>query len=77
MFPPVSDWSLNWWEGIKDDNKAIQLLEELHAKGADWFGIINNQKNKIWKDNPKLVNYIEQTFERYQENPKYVIYRIP
>jgi Dolichyl-phosphate-mannose-protein mannosyltransferase len=77
VFPPLTNWSLNWWDGIKDDREAIRLLEELRAKGADWFGIVNDQKNKIWQDNPKLVEYIERTFELSKASPEYIIYQIP
>jgi 4-amino-4-deoxy-L-arabinose transferase-like glycosyltransferase len=78
VFPPANTWSkLDWGDGIKDDTEAIRLLEELRTQGADWLGIVNDQKNKIWKDNPKLVEYIEQRFELYQESPDWIIYRIP
>ncbi len=61
---------------LLDDSEAIRLLEELSIKGANWFGIVNEQKNPLSKDNPKLVEYMERAFERYQESPEFVIYRI-
>jgi len=60
-----------------DDNEAIRLLKELSIKGANWFGIVHKQQKRLSKDNPKLVEYIERTFERYEESPEFVIYRIP
>jgi hypothetical protein len=79
VFPPVTNWSplLNtWWDGIKNDREAIQLLEELREQGAGWLGIVKDKKDKIWKENPKLVEYIARTFELYQESPDWIIYRI-
>jgi 4-amino-4-deoxy-L-arabinose transferase-like glycosyltransferase len=80
VFPPASTWSTlsdAWWSGIPDDGEAIQMLQELHAQGADWLGITNYEKMKIWKENPKLAAYIQRTFALYQESPAYIIYRIP
>lgn len=77
VFPPALP-GIKWWnsDDLNDNSKAIRLLEELRAKGADWLGIVNHQKIKLWQNNPKLVEYIEQTFELHQENPEWVIYRI-
>ncbi|HEY9649413.1 MAG TPA: hypothetical protein V6C95_02035 [Coleofasciculaceae cyanobacterium] len=74
VFPPVTT---NWWEGIQDDEEAIRLLKELRTKGAQWFGVVNSQKENIWRENPKFAKYIEQTFEPIQNNTAYIIYRIP
>jgi hypothetical protein len=75
-FPPAYTWSSLKSMSLLDDSVAIRLLEELEIKGANWFGIVNEQKNRLRKDNPKLVEYIERAFERYQESPEFVIYRI-
>ncbi|MBH8566030.1 glycosyltransferase family 39 protein [Nostoc sp. CENA67] len=93
VFPPATTWSkLDWWNGIRDDSEAIRLLKELQTKEAKWFGIVKNQKDKIWKENPKLAEYIEQKFSpistpllkckhckniAFQDSPDYIIYRIP
>ena len=76
MFPPAYTWStigLN----LKDELVSIRLLDELLLKGANWFGIVDKQRNQLQKDNPKFIDYVERTFERYQEKPGFVIYRIP
>lgn len=76
VFPPA--WlGVGWWQQkIEDDNKAIRLFEELRVQGADWLGIVNEQKNKLWKNNYKLVKYIEHTCELHQESSEWVIYHI-
>ncbi len=76
MFPPAYTWSSLKSMSLLDDSEAIRLLEELKIKGAKWFGIVNEEKNRFKKDNPKLVEYMERVFERYQESPEFVIYRI-
>lgn len=75
MFPPAYTWSSLALSGM-DDSEAIRLFEELSIKGANWFGIVNEQKKQLSKDNPKLIKYMERTFERYQESREFVIYRI-
>lgn len=77
VFPPA--WKgVVWWadDDMKNNSKTIRLLEELRAKGADWLGIVNDQKIQLSKDNPKFFKYIERTFEVNQESPDYIIYRI-
>ena len=77
VFPPALPgikWSTS--DDLNNNSKAIRLLKELRAKGADWLGIVNQRKIKLWQDNPKLAEYIEQTFELHQESPEWVIYRI-
>lgn len=75
-FPPVYAWSS--LRSLKmDDDAAIRRSQELSDKGATWFGMVNRQKNELLKDNPKFIKYVQRTFERYQENPKFTIYRIP
>jgi hypothetical protein len=77
VFPPA--WKgVVWWadDDIKNNPKTIRLLEELRNKGADWLGIVNEQKIQLSKDNPKFFKYIEQSCELNQETPDYIIYRI-
>lgn len=77
VFPPANTWStLDWWEGIKDDTEAIQILEELQAKGAEWLGISGEQKQKIWKNNPKLAQYIDKNYKITKGKSEFVIYRM-
>lgn len=94
VFPPATIGSKFKWrdDGIQDDIEAIRLLEELQTQGAKWLGIVNDQKEKIWKENPKFVEYIEHKFSPVsipllkckncktlgsQDSPDYIIYRIP
>lgn len=76
-FPPAYTGSTLDWSKEINDKEAIELLKELVNKGADWLGIVEDQKSKLWKENPQLVKYLEQTFERYQETPEFVLYRLP
>jgi hypothetical protein len=75
-FPP--SWpEVGWWgDIIPDDKEAIRLFEKLRDRGADWFGIANIRKQKLWKNNPKFAKYIESTCELKQANPDWAIYRI-
>jgi Dolichyl-phosphate-mannose-protein mannosyltransferase len=77
IFPPA--WSnIPWWDDLpKGEDKAlIANLDQLRAQGADWLGIVNEQKNKIWQSNPIFVEYIQRTCELKQESPDWLIYRI-
>jgi len=73
VFPPVYAWVTFY---AMDDYEAIQLLEELSAKGADWFGILNEQRDQLLKDKPKLIEYLESKFERSYESTGFAIYNI-
>lgn len=75
-FPPP--WpEVGWWGStIQDDQEAIRLFEELRTQGADWFGIVNSRKNKLWENNPKFMEHIERTCKLQQESSNWVIYRI-
>ncbi|GET35673.1 glycosyltransferase family 39 protein [Microseira wollei] len=66
------------WANVGDiDGKPpISQLDRYRAKGADWLAIINEQKNKIWKNNPLFVAHIKRTCELKQESVDGVIYRI-
>jgi len=75
-FPPL--WpEVGWWdEMIEDNNEAIRLFEKLRTQGADWLGIVNSRRNKLWESNSKFMRHIERTCELKQETPEYAIYRI-
>lgn len=75
VFPPPEPEKA-WGQLPEDDHEAIQLFEELRAQGADWLGIVNEQKDDIWNNHPLLTKHIERTCELKQESPEYVIYRI-
>jgi hypothetical protein len=78
VFPPAETWaSFNWSDGITDEREAIRLLEELRNQGADWFGVVENQKVRMRKNNPQLTEYLARTFELDSETPDWTIYRIP
>jgi len=66
-----------WWDDdLKDENKAVRFLEELRNEGADWLGIVGEQRIKLLEDNPTLMEHIERTCELGKESPEWVIYRI-
>jgi 4-amino-4-deoxy-L-arabinose transferase-like glycosyltransferase len=71
VFPPVYAWSSLF--NLEDD-EGIRLLAELTSKGANWFGIVNQQQ--FASIHPKLSAYINRNLERYQVAPEFVIYRI-
>ncbi|MEQ9232884.1 glycosyltransferase family 39 protein [Coleofasciculus sp. E2-BRE-01] len=75
VFPPAYTWSSLSWSEL-DDEDAILLLKELSDKGATWLGIVNKQKNQLSKEKPKLIEYMERTFEVYQKSPRFMIYHI-
>lgn len=62
--------------GEIDGKPPISQLEQYRAKGADWLAIVNEQKNKIWKNNPLFVTHIKRTCKLKQESSDGVIYRI-
>jgi Dolichyl-phosphate-mannose-protein mannosyltransferase len=77
IFPPA--WSnIPWWDDLPkgEDKGLIADLNQLRSQGADWLGIVNQQKNKIWQSNPIFMQYIQRTCELKQESPDWLIYRI-
>ncbi|MBW4650316.1 MAG: glycosyltransferase family 39 protein [Kastovskya adunca ATA6-11-RM4] len=75
VFPPVIE------DGVlpqfpEDDNEAIQMFEEMRAKGADWLGIVEERKKDFWTDHLTLVEHIKRTCEFKAKTPEWVIYRI-
>jgi 4-amino-4-deoxy-L-arabinose transferase-like glycosyltransferase len=75
VFPP-SQKDQSWAELSEDDNQSIQLFKNLRDQGAEWFGIVNNQKQKLQQKHPQFIGYIERTCQRQQESAEFVIYRI-
>lgn len=75
IFPPV--WSdAEWWDDIKNDEAAIASLNELEKQDVQWLGIVAQQKQKIWQNNPKLAQHIDRFWKVYQSSPAWTIYRI-
>ena len=78
VFPPAETWyRFNWSDGITDEREAIRLLEALRSNGADWFGVVENQKVRILRNNPQLAEYLTRTFKLDRQTPDWTIYRIP
>jgi len=74
VFPPV--WpGANPWEDIADEAAAIQLFERLRFEGAQWFGIVAEQRRKYREKTPRLLKHIEDTTELGAENRDWTIYR--
>ncbi|MEH1827677.1 MAG: glycosyltransferase family 39 protein [Nostoc sp.] len=76
VFPPAWPGVVWWSEIVIKDNEAIGLFQKLRAKGADWFGIVNEHKNELWEKNPKFIEYLERTCKLEQETSEFLIYRI-
>jgi len=77
VFPPASTWEeipREWDDAIQNRN-AIRWLHDLRKKGARWIGIVRHQKDKIWRLNPDLADYIQREFELHAEHPEYLVYR--
>jgi hypothetical protein len=75
VFPPA--WpDVDWWEDIVDEPAAIQLFDRLRSEGAQWFGIVAEQKTKLRKTTPRLLAHIEGATELVSEDRDWAIYRI-
>jgi hypothetical protein len=77
-FPPAFAWgeiTQDWEESIKGE-RAIRWLRVLQARGARWVGIVVHQKDRIWRLNPDLADYIQREFELREEHPEYLLYRV-
>ncbi len=78
VFPPAYTWrdiTRDWDDAIKTE-QAIRWLQDLRTKGARWVGIERHQKERIWRLNPNLADYIQREFELREEHPEYLIYRV-
>lgn len=76
VFPPAAS-KIDWSQLPEDDNQAIRLLEELRAKGADWFGIVDEHKKELRKKYPKFMEHLDRTCNLEKESSEFLIYRIP
>jgi len=76
VFPPA--WpGINWGADIVDEPAAIQLFDRLRFDGAQWFGIVAEQRAKFREATPRLLAHIESTTELVDEDRDWAIYRIP
>lgn len=76
VFPPAQP-DQAWNQLPKDDNETIQLFKDLRAQGADWLGIVHEQRDALWEDHPLWIEHVESTCQFHSESPEYVIYHIP
>ena len=60
----------------ENDEESIRFFEALRVQGADWLGIVAEQKKELWQDHARLMSHIQRTCEFTVETPDYVIYRI-
>ena len=80
VFPPAEVWSqLDVWT---NDEKAIQVLENLRSQGADWLLIPDLWDDHFHKPNlalyhPILNAYIKHTYKLELDIPEGLIYRFP
>ena len=75
LFPPFEE--IKDWENLPKDDEAIAAFERLRAKGAGWFGVVNNRRDDIWQARSRFAQHIEQTCELEETNEHGIIYRIP
>lgn len=75
VYPPARPHQA--WNYIPPESaEAIQLFEQLRSDGADWFGIVEEQKQALWANHTALMQYVEQTSELAFQGENYTIYRI-
>jgi 4-amino-4-deoxy-L-arabinose transferase-like glycosyltransferase len=74
LFPPFEE--IKDWNMLPEDDETIEIFERLRAKGAEWFGVVNNRKGDIWEARPKFARHIERTCELKETNKDAVIYRV-
>jgi 4-amino-4-deoxy-L-arabinose transferase-like glycosyltransferase len=79
VFPPgggESDWS----RFEDDDAIAIAQLEELRARGARWFGVAQNARDRagrpFFEHHAGVVEYLNTTATFVEKTDDYVIYRL-
>jgi hypothetical protein len=77
VFPPAFTWSeiTGDWDDVIQNDQAIRWLQDLRTKGARWVGIVRHQKDRIWRLNPDLADYVQREFELREEHPEYMVYR--
>jgi 4-amino-4-deoxy-L-arabinose transferase-like glycosyltransferase len=75
-FPPYTHERQDWNRLPEDDAVAIELFEDLRRQGADWFGIVDEQKD-FWIQHPRLADHITSTCLFEEKSPDWIIYRIP
>ena len=74
LFPPYEE--IKDWETLPKDDEAIATFERLRARGADWFGVVNNRRDDIWEARPRFAQYLEETCKLQETNENGIIYRI-
>ncbi|MGB3759085.1 MAG: glycosyltransferase family 39 protein [Rivularia sp. (in: cyanobacteria)] len=76
VFPPPLN-EINWTQMV-EDKQAIKLFEDLRRKGADWFGIVQEHREKFLEEHPVFMEYITKTCSLAKEDLSWgVIYKIP
>jgi 4-amino-4-deoxy-L-arabinose transferase-like glycosyltransferase len=75
VLPPAKPHTA--WHKLPDDERElIRMLEELRAKGADWFGIVNQHIDDLRQNYPLFLNHVGNTCELNSESKDWIIYRI-
>ena len=73
--PPWSD--VVWWKlSVEEDDKLIALFEKLKKKGADWFGIVAENRAEPWKNHTEFMQHIQTTCKLVRETEDFTIYQI-
>ena len=74
FFPPPG--AKKWQEIVENDDKAIEIFEELRNKGADFLGIMKHYKSRLMEKTPQFLEHIKSTCELKKENTNWEIYQI-
>lgn len=79
VFPPGGG-DVEWSKFVEDDATAIAQLEELRAKGADWFGVTrdaeDSQKRRFVEHHGGVIDYLNKTGTKVVDSDKLLIFKI-
>lgn len=73
-FPPAGKEV--WGELPPTSAACITMLEELHKKGADWFGIYRAHYDTIKTTYPQFAHHLTSRYILRAEAPDYVIFQL-
>jgi hypothetical protein len=78
VFPPAHHWQDP--RPLSDDEKALDYLQELRARGARWFGATKDARDwkgrRFTEHHSALLAHLEATAERVADTPEYLIFRL-
>jgi 4-amino-4-deoxy-L-arabinose transferase-like glycosyltransferase len=75
VFPPAGT-DVDWSSLFTDDDEGIRHFQRLTCLGAEWFGIVGDQRKALAEATPKLWQHIVTSSKLVEENPQWSIYQI-